>query len=105
MKTIEISRARFIEELAVMAEHYGSTDWALYATDDGCVQARHSSYSNPEGVEYYEIMPLRNMADVCDSNGRYHDNKGFDNWEVAAWFADEHEHKYNSEIYFDLKRG
>ena len=106
MKPIDISRTRFIEELATMVASWGCKDWALYATDDGCVQARHSSYSNPEGIEYYKIMSLRNMADVCDSSGRYVGDKRFDNWEVASWVADEYNFN-NGEVRFEYrnKRG
>ena len=89
MKTITVSRARFIEELAMMAENYGSTDWAIYVRDDGCVQARHDAYSNAEGFKYHKVLPAYNLNDIADNNDRYHNELGFNNWEVAEWIVDE----------------
>ena len=104
MKTIKVSRARFIEELAVMAENYGSTEWAIYVRDDGCVQARHDNYLNAEGQKYYRILPMYNMADVSDSSGRYHNDKRFDDWQVAEWVVDGYiwEHNDYDGICFEM---
>ena len=104
MKTIKVSRARFIEELAVMSENYGSEEWAIYVNDEGYVQARHDSYSNAEGQKYYRILPLYNMADIRDSHGRYPGDKRFDNWRVAEWVVNGCilEHNNNKEISFEM---
>ena len=93
MKTIKISRARFIEELAIMSENYGSSEWAIYASNDGCVQARHVNYLNAEGIEYHKVLPMSSLNAITDNS-----------WEVAERIVDEcawDQHE-NKEIYFEM---
>ncbi|MCV6612870.1 MAG: hypothetical protein OIF55_19105 [Amphritea sp.] len=86
MKT-QINKPDLINTLANAAQHFGSSDWSVYANTEGQTDTRHTSEDN---TDWTEIVNLYGLQDMTDANGNYSDDDGFGATGAAEWIVEEH---------------